>query len=124
MIVSDQALIEALINTGGIYSHAAKKLNISRQAVTERVNNNPELKAIVDDIVEGTLDDAEEVLRDLITGAENETVKFSATKFYLSTKGKKRGYIEKSEIDHTTGGEKINIPPIIWANGNTGGQDQ
>jgi hypothetical protein len=30
---------------------------------------------------------------------------------------------DKHEVDHTTQGEKINIPPIIWANGNTSGQD-
>lgn len=29
--------------------------------------------------------------------------------FFLKTKGKKRGYIERSEFDHTTKGEKINV---------------
>ena len=33
----------------------------------------------------------------------------SATIFYLKTKGKKRGYIEKSELDITSGEEPIKI---------------
>ena len=33
----------------------------------------------------------------------------SATIFYLKTKGKKRGYIERSELDLTSGEEPIKI---------------
>lgn len=49
--------------------------------------------------------------------------KLNPTVFIFDAKNNHE-YTDKQEYDHTTGGEKINIPPIIWANGNTGGQDQ
>ncbi len=34
--------------------------------------------------------------------------------FYLKTRAKDRGYIEKSEVDHTSKGEKINNTPMMF----------
>jgi hypothetical protein len=48
--------------------------------------------------------------------------KMNATVFIFDAKNNHE-YTDKQELDHTSGGEKINIPPIIWANGTTGGQD-
>ena len=62
MVVTDQELIEALISTGGIYAHAAKKLKITRQSVHFRVHDNPEIKQIVDSLAEVNLDEAESEL--------------------------------------------------------------
>ena len=51
-----------------------------------------------------TLDFAESQLHNQIKSGNT-----SATIFYLKTKGKKRGYVEKSELDITSGDEPIKI---------------
>jgi hypothetical protein len=48
--------------------------------------------------------------------------KINPTVFIFDAKNNHE-YTDKQELDHTSQGEKINIPPIIWANGNTSGQD-
>ena len=61
-------------------------------------NSDPEFKKEVDDLQNVALDFAESQLHKQI--AENST---TATIFYLKTKGKKRGYIERQEITGADG---------------------
>ena len=58
--------------------------------------DDEEIAAKVDAIVEGFLDVAEDAL-----GKKVEAGDITATIFYLKTKGKKRGYVEKQEISAT-----------------------
>ena len=69
----------------------------------EWYNNDPEFKDKVDELKNVALDFAESQLHKQIQS--NST---AATIFYLKTQGKKRGYIEKQEIDLTSGNEQIN----------------
>jgi hypothetical protein len=59
------------------------------------MENDPEYKKAVDDLQNVALDYAESKLHSQIK-KENAT----AIIFYLKTKGKKRGYIERQEITH------------------------
>ena len=61
-------------------------------------------KAIVDEIQESLIDNAESKLQKLIN--EDSPV---AILFYLKTRAKSRGYIERQETDITSKGEKISI---------------
>lgn len=99
MKATDQELLEALQTSCGIYSRAAKSLGVSRQAVRERVENNPEIKKAVEQMQEAIADEAEHGLIELIRST-NEQIRFNAVKYYLSTKGKGRGYVEKQQLEH------------------------
>ena len=102
MKATEQEFLEALIKHSGLYSRVAKELDVSRQAVRDRVESNPHIKELVEELTEVNLDEAEGELQKIISGKKiNIGVKFSAIKFFLSTKGKKRGYVEKTEVEHS-----------------------
>lgn len=136
--ISKKDILESLEQHHGIVSIACKNIGLARSTFYNWVATDPEFKKEVDEIQEVAIDHVESKLFEKINGVwtegrgedeDGEPLVYkqppsdTAIIFYLKTKGKKRGYIEKSEIDHTSGGEKLNIPPIIWANGNASGQD-
>jgi hypothetical protein len=99
--LSDSEFWEMVRQNGGIYARTAKaieetfNITYTRQSVKERAEKKPELLA---DIEDEFLDKAEGGLSDLLESTD-ERVKLEAVKFTLKTKGKKRGYVEKSELD-------------------------
>lgn len=95
-------MIDALTKALGVVTIACKEIGISRQTHYDWYNNDPEYKKTVDDLADVTLDFAESMLHKQIQ--ERNT---TATIFFLKTKGKKRGYIERQEIDAT-----INLPSL------------
>ena len=97
-----KGLIEAMENCHGIVSDACKSVGVSRVTYYEYYKNDKEFKQSIDDIENTVLDFVEGKLFELI-----EKKDVAATLFYLKTKGKNRGYTEKSEIDHN-----INIPQL------------
>ena len=86
-------IIKALEKSLGIVTTACKNVNIARSTFYDWYNNDLEFKKNVDDIGEVGLDFAESKLFEQISD-NNST----ATIFYLKTKGKKRGYIERQEL--------------------------
>jgi len=102
-------LLIALENTLGIVSDACKLVNLSRSTYYKYYNQDEQFKADADDVNNIALDFVESKLYKLI-GDENIT----AIIFYLKTKGKKRGYSEKIEIEQeiNTIGTVIQSDPI------------
>ena len=86
-------LLAALEKSLGIVTTACKACKVARSTFYDWYNNDLEFKASVDDVGEVSLDFAESKLLEQIS-AGNST----ATIFYLKTKGKKRGYVERSEV--------------------------
>lgn len=82
-------------------------ITMTRQAIEQRAKTSPDL---LQDIQEMNIDIAEEGIHSLLR-SQDERIKLEAAKFYLKTKGKNRGYIEKTEQDITSGGEKISFSP-------------
>ena len=105
---------EALRQSAGIKSLAAKRLGCSPSAITKYLQRFPSLTKVIDDIVNENLDLAEGQLLKAI-GDGNMT----AIIFYLKTKGKDRGFAERREMTGVDGsaveikavGPTILLPP-------------
>lgn len=89
-------MVEALEKSLGIVTTAAKTVGIDRTTHYKWMESDPEYKAAVESIGDIALDFAESKLHKSIENGSD-----TATIFYLKTKGKKRGYIERQEIDTT-----------------------
>jgi len=90
-----KAMLEALEKSLGVVTTACRSVGIGRTTHYMWMENDPEYKAAVDDLENVALDYAETKLHSQIT-KENPT----AIIFYLKTKGRKRGYVERQEIAH------------------------
>ncbi len=96
-------MLDALERALGIVSTAADKAGIHRATHYRWLQDDPEYKAAVDQIQEGVIDFAESHLYKLIKEGNP-----AANIFYLKTKGKSRGYIERQEVE--VSGPK----PLSW----------
>lgn len=65
------------------------------------------------ELYEKVLDHAEDELERVAMSKKITREKVAALTLLLKTKGKVRGFTEKSELDITTGGEKINVIKLI-----------
>jgi len=95
-------LVEALIKHLGIVSSACEALGISRTTYYKYYNEDSEFRSEVDNVGDSTLDFVESKLFDLISNGN-----VAATIFYMKTKGKRRGYIERQEVEHNTTGIRL-----------------
>ncbi len=86
-------LLEALEQSLGIVTTACKIVGCNRSTFYKYYNNDKEFRASVDELQNMTLDFVESQLHKQIK--EGNT---TATIFYLKTKGKKRGFVERQEI--------------------------
>jgi hypothetical protein len=99
-------MLDALERSLGIVTTAAKAADIDRKSHYNWMKEDPEYKAAVESIQESVIDFAESHLYKLVKEGNP-----AATIFYLKTKGKKRGYIERQEIEVTE------RSPLSWLNG-------
>jgi len=86
-------MLEALEKSLGIVTTACKLVGIARETHYRWMREDSEYKEAVDSISDVVLDFAESKLHNLIDGGDT-----AATIFYMKTKGKKRGYIERQEL--------------------------
>jgi hypothetical protein len=93
-----ERLLQALEQSLGIVTTACKSVMIHRSTYYEYYKNDLDFKKKVDDIQNVALDFAESQLHKQIQSGNT-----SATIFYLKTKGKNRGYIERQEITGADG---------------------
>jgi hypothetical protein len=103
-----KALIKALEKSMGIVTNACKIVGIDRTTFYRYYKQDEEFKEAVDSIEDYAIDYVESKLFENIKDKKETSIIF-----YLKTKGKKRGYIEKTEQDITTKGESIKSTPVI-----------
>ena len=101
---TQEQIKDAIIKAGGFISIACKSLDCTRKTIYNYMDKYPELKEVVIDIREQYLDVAEAALIKNVKDGKSSDIKY-----FLNTQGKKRGYIEKSELDITSGEEPIKI---------------
>jgi hypothetical protein len=96
-------LLDALERSLGIVSTACEKVGVDRKTHYNWLKDDAEYKDAVRAIEERTIDFAESHLHALIKDKNP-----AATIFFLKTKGKNRGYVERQEIE-------VNEPrPLTW----------
>jgi hypothetical protein len=124
---SKKTILEALEIHKGIVSAACKSVGMPRSTFYKWLSEDKEFKAQVDDIQEFAIDYVESKLFQKIegvtvkakggTGNEDEPPVYelppsdTAIIFYLKTKGKKRGYIERVEQDNRNSNYNAEVTP-------------
>ncbi len=96
--IKKESLLKALEQSLGVVTVACKKADIPRSTYYKWLKDDEVFAKNVKEIENVALDFAESQLHKQIS--ENST---AATIFYLKTKGKKRGYIERQEITGADG---------------------
>ena len=104
--INKKAMISALEKSLGVVTSACKNVGISRETHYKWLREDESYKDSVEDLENVALDFAESQLHKQISGG-NPT----STIFYLKTKGKRRGYVERQEIQHD-GGDGLRIEII------------
>ena len=96
---------KAIKESKGFLSIAAEKLGCTYQTVSNYINRHSTLRDVMDAINERHVDLSENKLISQINEGN-----ITAIIFHLRCKGKKRGYVEKSEVEHTgPGGGPIKV---------------
>ena len=96
---------KAIKESKGFLSIAAEKLGCTYQTVSNYINRHSTLRDVMDAINERHVDLSENKLISQINEGN-----ITAIIFHLRCKGKKRGYVEKSEVEHTgPGGGPIQV---------------
>ncbi len=102
--IKKEAMLKALENSLGVVTVACKQSDTPRSTYYKWLKEDEEFAKSVKEIENIALDFAESQLHSQMKDGNT-----SATIFYLKTKGKKRGYIERSELDLSSGDEPIKI---------------
>ena len=99
--IKKDAVLKALEKTLGVVTTAVKSVGVARSTYYNWLNDDKDIESVA-------LDFAESQLHKQIGDGNT-----SATIFYLKTKGKKRGYVERQELEHSGGDKPVNIKLVI-----------
>ena len=108
MDAKKQTFIKHLHEAFGNISKACKAVDISRTTIYQWMKDDEEFSKAVNNIDEYIIDTVENHLFDQIKDGST-----AATIFYLKTKGKHRGYVEKTEVDNNVTVKEFNIKDLV-----------
>jgi hypothetical protein len=95
MTKKQKDVLKALEETHGVITEACKKAGYTRSAFYLAMDKDPKFKKMVEDIQEQAIDYVEsQLFKNIREGNITGQI------FYLKTKGKHRGYIEKQQIEN------------------------
>jgi hypothetical protein len=103
-----EPLLKALEKTLGVVTTACKQTDVSRATFYRWLADDSDFRNAVEEIQGVALDFAESRLFEQIKDGST-----AATIFYLKTKGKRRGYVERQELEHSGGDKPVNIKLVI-----------
>jgi hypothetical protein len=87
-------IIEALHHSNGVVTSAIESVKVHRSTFYKWMKEDEAFKQEVDDIRESALDFVESKMFERIENGSDTMIIF-----FLKTQGKKRGYIERSQLD-------------------------
>jgi hypothetical protein len=93
-----KAMLDALEKSLGVVTSACKSVGVGRTTHYLWMQEDKEYKAAVEELSDVAIDFAESQLHKQIKEGNS-----TATIFFLKTKGKKRGYVERQEVDVSSG---------------------
>ena len=96
--IKKESMLKALEKSLGIVNNACKIVGVHRSTYYKWMKEDQEFAKEVEDIANVALDFAESQLYKQISDSS-----VAATIFYLKTKGKHRGYVERQEITGADG---------------------
>tara|TARA_A100000172_G_scaffold81163_1_gene73496 strand:+ start:9704 stop:10057 length:354 start_codon:yes stop_codon:yes gene_type:complete len=102
--IKKESILKALENSLGVVTVACKASDVPRSTYYKWLKEDEDFAKAVKDIENIALDFGESQLHKQIGDGNT-----SATIFFLKTKGKRRGYVERSELDLSSGDEPIKI---------------
>ena len=102
--IKKETILQALEKSLGVVTVACKQAGIPRSTYYKWLKEDTEFAKNVRDIENIALDFAESQLHSQMRDGNT-----SATIFYLKTKGKKRGYVERQELDVQSGENPFNV---------------
>ena len=91
-----EEMVKALVASGGMVSIAARALGCSVSTINNYRDKHPEVAEVIQSEREAFVDEATTALRDQVKKGN-----IAAIIFVLKTLGKARGFIEKSQIEHS-----------------------
>ena len=94
--INIELVLEAIKDSGAVMSTIADRLGVSWHTAKKQIDKHEETQEAYRDEEEITLDKAESALHRAI-----EKDDIQAAKWLLATKGKKRGYSEKHQVEHS-----------------------
>lgn len=92
------AVIEA---SNGTMTDISKRLNITHSAVMHYFERYPDIKELYEKKRMSNVDLAEEVLFEHLKKGTDQKIRQDTAKFIATRLGKRRGWTEKSEIEHS-----------------------
>lgn len=118
-------ILESLETHKGIVTSACASIRCPRSTYYNYYNTDPDFKDAVDAIQDVAIDFVESKLMEKINGVTTQTFNQkgepviyelppsdTAIIFFLKTKGKKRGYIERMEVDNLTPIQVMTLDPL------------
>ena len=104
--IKEKDLLEKIAGSKGFYSIIAARLNVDWHTVDKAIKDSPAAQEAIKDETETTLDFVEGKAIERIKDGDGAMIRF-----YLATKGKKRGftYEEKLEADESAEDNTLNV---------------
>ena len=103
-----EALLKALEKNLGVVTTSCKQVDVGRATYYRWLDEDNDFAEKAKDIQDVALDFVESKLFEQVQDGST-----AATIFYLKTKGKKRGYVERQELEHSGGDKPVNIKLVI-----------
>ena len=118
-ILKESDLLQAIKGSRGFYSEIAKRLKCEWHTVERAINASAVAQELIREETERTLDFVESKAIDKINEGDSVMIRF-----YLQTKGKRRGYTTEAEqLPDESSGEDTELTVIVDGEKIAGGEN-